>query len=136
MTNVAIIEASHDLFGDYRLYCEGADDLLFTENESNAEAPLGRPEPDAIRQRLYQQLCRSRTTGAVNPARIGTKAAAHYRGLTLRPAKRRVNSAAPASKSTKLENHPRPRSRISMTNAFRNGARKRTNFTLTSRHPV
>src|SRR5438552_7572060 len=38
---VSIIEASYDLLGEYRLYCEGADELLFTENESNGKRLWG-----------------------------------------------------------------------------------------------
>src|SRR4030095_158831 len=30
-SNLRIVEASHDLLGEYRLYCENADELLFTE---------------------------------------------------------------------------------------------------------
>ena len=42
-SKIGIIEASHDLLGDYRLYCDDADELLFTENESNAERLWGVP---------------------------------------------------------------------------------------------
>ena len=38
-----MIEANHDALGDYRLYCEGADDLLFTDNESNLQRLWGVP---------------------------------------------------------------------------------------------
>src|SRR5215475_7705646 len=42
-SDVGIIEASHEALGEYRLYCEGAQELLFTENESNAERLWGTP---------------------------------------------------------------------------------------------
>src|SRR4029077_17816069 len=47
VSKVGVIEASHHLLGEYRLYCEDADELLFTENDSNAEqlwhVPNARP---------------------------------------------------------------------------------------------
>src|SRR5206468_3540913 len=39
------IEASHRELGTYVLYCDGRPELLFTENESNAERLWGRPNP-------------------------------------------------------------------------------------------
>ena len=39
------IYASHPKLGDYTLQCEGASDLLFTENESNASKLWGSPIP-------------------------------------------------------------------------------------------
>ena len=62
------------------LYCEGRPELLFTENETNIAAALRRRRTRApLRQGRHQRL-RRRTarTDAVNPAREGTKAAAHY----------------------------------------------------------
>ena len=37
------IHASHPKLGDYYLVCEGADRLLFTENETNNERIFGLP---------------------------------------------------------------------------------------------
>ena len=37
------IQASHPELGEYWLYCEGAPELLFTENESNAQRLWGQP---------------------------------------------------------------------------------------------
>ena len=36
--------------GDYTLQCEGTRELLFTENESNAEPPLGTAQSYALCQ--------------------------------------------------------------------------------------
>ena len=41
------IVASHPELGEYTLSCDGAPELLFTENESNVAAALGPAEPDA-----------------------------------------------------------------------------------------
>ncbi len=51
------IQASHPQFGDYTLQCDGATELLFTENETNASPPLGSAESDALRQRRLPRIC-------------------------------------------------------------------------------
>ncbi len=38
-----MIHASHPVLGDRYLHCEGAHDLLFTENETNTERIAGTP---------------------------------------------------------------------------------------------
>ena len=78
-SKVRIIEASHDLLGEYRLYCEGADELLFTENESNGGRLWGAPNPTPfVKDSINDYVVRG-NKNAVNPARIGTKAAALYK---------------------------------------------------------
>ena len=74
-----IIEASHDLLGEYRLYCEGADELLFTENESNGERlwRVSNATP-FVKDSINDYVVRGRKN-AVNPACVGTKAAALYK---------------------------------------------------------
>ena len=47
---LGVFEASHDTLGEYRLVCEGAGPLLFTENETNVQAALRRAEPLAARE--------------------------------------------------------------------------------------
>ena len=37
------IQASHRGLGDYKLHCEGARDLLFTDNETNSERLFSSP---------------------------------------------------------------------------------------------
>ena len=44
------IVASHPELGEYTLSCDGAPELLFTENESNAQKLWGQPNADALRQ--------------------------------------------------------------------------------------
>ena len=36
-----MIQASHHALGEYRLLCEGAEELLFTENETNLQKLYG-----------------------------------------------------------------------------------------------
>lgn len=72
------IHASHHLLGDYWLHCDGTPELLFTENESNARRLWGRPTVSPYVKDAFHAYLISGRSEAVNPARTGTKAAAHY----------------------------------------------------------
>src|SRR6266487_1340658 len=78
-SKLRIIEASHDLLGDYRLYCENASELLFTENESNAERLWGVPNATPFVKDSINDYVVHGNKNAVNPASVGTKAAALYK---------------------------------------------------------
>jgi len=74
-----MIAASHPELGDFRLYCEGDPQLLFTENETNDERLFGTPNRTPyVKDGINNYLVASRQA-AINPERTGTKAAAHYR---------------------------------------------------------
>jgi mannosylglycerate hydrolase MGH1-like protein len=77
-SNVHIIEASHDVLGEYRLYCEDADDLVFTENETNAERLWGIENSVPFAKDSIDSYVVHSNKSVVNPARVGTKAAAVY----------------------------------------------------------
>ena len=72
------IHASHPELGDYTLYCDGAPELLFTENESNLERLWGQPNASPWVKDAFHQYVISGNREAVNPAQTGTKAAARY----------------------------------------------------------
>ena len=72
------IHASHHSLGEYTLQCEGATELLFTENESNNEKLWGHANASPYVKDAFHRYVISGETGAVNPAKTGTKAAAHY----------------------------------------------------------
>ena len=72
------IQATHSELGDYWLYCEGAPELLFTENESNASRLWGQPNATPYVKDAFHEYLISGQRQAVNPAKTGTKAAAHY----------------------------------------------------------
>jgi hypothetical protein len=72
------IHASHPQLGDYTLQCEGAEELLFTENESNASRLWGQTNPSPYVKDAFHQYVISGKKDAVNPSKSGTKAAAHY----------------------------------------------------------
>jgi hypothetical protein len=73
-----VIRASNDGLGEYWLYCDGSPELLFTENETNAQRLLRLPNRSAYVKDAFHAYVISRDSGAVNPAHAGTKAAAHY----------------------------------------------------------
>src|SRR6185436_11647988 len=74
----SMIQASHEGLADYWLCCDGAPELLFTENETNAQRLWGQPNPSPFVKDAFHQYIISGHGGAVNPAKTGTKAAAHY----------------------------------------------------------
>ena len=77
---VAAIAATHGLIGTYSLHCEGDPELLFTENSTN-HAKLGLDYPDVgpyLKDGINDHVVDGRQE-TINPERIGTKAAAHYR---------------------------------------------------------
>jgi hypothetical protein len=80
----AAIELNHSELGQRWLYCDGTPELLFTENETNTERLFNSPNAspfvkDGINDRVVQGKQQ-----AVNPAQVGTKAAANY-ALTIQP---------------------------------------------------
>jgi len=72
------LQAVHEDLGSYYLYCEGSPELLFTENESNAESLWGQPNPSPYVKDGFHRYVVSGDQEAVNPGQTGTKAAAHY----------------------------------------------------------
>jgi len=72
------IRASHPELGDYTLACGGAPELLFTENESNAQALWGQANPQRYVKDAFHRYVISGERDAVNPGKTGTKAAARY----------------------------------------------------------
>ncbi len=74
----AILAQHPDLPHPSRLACEGAPELLFTENDTNFQRLYGSPNGHAfVKDAFHERLVHGRTA-AVNPANAGTKAAAHY----------------------------------------------------------
>jgi hypothetical protein len=98
--NQAVVKVNEAHLGERYLYCDGTAPLLFTENETNAKRLFGGQNrtpfvKDGINSFIVHGL-----TGAVNPEKSGTKAAAHYR-LSVAPGKcetirLRLTSEAPA----------------------------------------
>jgi hypothetical protein len=73
-----VIKATHASLGERYLYSAADADLLFTENETNTERVFGVSNRSPyVKDSFDSYLVRGRKD-AVNPAQIGTKAAAHH----------------------------------------------------------
>jgi hypothetical protein len=72
------IHASHPQLGEYSLQCEGSQELFFTENETNAARLWGQSNSLPYVKDAFHQFLIAGQQEAVNPAKTGTKAAAHY----------------------------------------------------------
>ncbi|HEV8457826.1 MAG TPA: glucosidase, partial [Methylomirabilota bacterium] len=74
-----VIEAEHESLGLRWLSCEGAPELLFTENETNTERLWTAPNASRFVKDGINDYVVAGRREAVNPARVGTKAAVRYR---------------------------------------------------------
>src|SRR4029077_12267340 len=72
------IAASHPDLGERFLYAAGSPALLFTENETNAERIYQQPNRTPYVKDAFAACVVHARQDAVNPAKTGTKAAAHY----------------------------------------------------------
>ena len=77
-SQVSAVLATHWVLGDYALYCIDADELLFTENETNAKRLEGSPSLTPYVKDAFHAYVVNGEREAVNPAATGTKAAARY----------------------------------------------------------
>ena len=75
----AVIAARHQTLGARWLHAEGAPELLFTENETNFARLFGVPARSTYVKDSIGERVVAGKEDAVNPARVGTKAAAWYR---------------------------------------------------------
>ncbi|MBK8815915.1 MAG: glucosidase [Methylococcaceae bacterium] len=72
------VKATHKALGNYFLYGKQSADLLFTENDSNAERLWGlKNEQRYVKDSFHRHIING-DTEAVNPALVGTKCAAWY----------------------------------------------------------
>jgi hypothetical protein len=72
------IVTSHRELGAYSMVCDGASELLFTENETNAQRLWGQPNASPYVKDAFHEYLVAGRPFAANPAKTGTKAAAHY----------------------------------------------------------
>jgi hypothetical protein len=75
---VALIELGHEYYQRRLLYCEGAPELLFTENETNNHRLFGAENRQPFVKDAFHEYVVGGAKGAVNPEGVGTKAAARY----------------------------------------------------------
>jgi hypothetical protein len=75
---VSAIELTHAYYGYRVLRCHEAPPLLFTENETNARRVYALEESPSYPKDAINDYVVQGKKDAVNPQRIGSKAAAHY----------------------------------------------------------
>jgi hypothetical protein len=74
----SVIELDHEYYGQRRLWCDRQPTLLFTENETNTSRLYGDIEGARYVKDSFHDYVVQGDKGAVNPGKIGSKAAAHY----------------------------------------------------------
>jgi len=74
----AVVEVGEPEYGTRWLACEGAPDLLFTENETNYRRLFGSENNTGYVKDGINEYIVHGAREAVNPAQVGTKVAAHY----------------------------------------------------------
>ena len=75
---VQSIKALHHDLGEFNLLCDEAEDLVFTENETNTEAIFQKPNKSPYTKCGINRYIVHGETTAVNPNQQGTKASAIY----------------------------------------------------------
>lgn len=73
------IEADHPGLGRFVFEAQGADELLFTNNETNDERLFDTPNATPFVKDAFHRRLVDRVPGATNDEGVGTKAAAWYR---------------------------------------------------------
>jgi mannosylglycerate hydrolase MGH1-like protein len=81
--------AEHQTLGRYHLTCDGGPELLFTDNDTNAERLFKAPNASPFVKDAFHDHLVHGMVDAVNPAHQGTKAAAWYR-MTIAPGAEQV----------------------------------------------
>jgi hypothetical protein len=105
------VAATHPLLGEYILSCERDVPLLFTDNSTNNERLFpGQPNVTPYVKDGVNNCVVLGQQGAVNPDKIGTKVAAHYR-RTIGPGhsasvRLRLTGQAPGDKGGKARTAP------------------------------
>ena len=74
----ATIGVRSKFFGDYRLFCDGQPQLLFSDNDTNTPRLYGLDAHGFFKDAFHDYIVHSHS-GAVNPERTGTKAGALFR---------------------------------------------------------
>jgi hypothetical protein len=75
---MAALRLDHHYYGTRWLHCEGAPQLLFTENETNNSRLFNAENASAYVKDGFNDYLVHDVKTAVNPGAYGTKAAAHY----------------------------------------------------------
>jgi len=72
------ISAKHATLGEFRLYCDGAPELLFCDNDTNVRRLYGETGAPGFFKDAFHEYVVNGNKAAINPQQTGTKSAAHY----------------------------------------------------------
>ncbi|GAC1308173.1 MAG: glucosidase [Ktedonobacteraceae bacterium] len=72
------IAAQHPILGNYTLSCEAADNLLFTNNDTNMQRLFGVPNATPYVKDAFNEYLIHGNSASINPDCTGTKSAALY----------------------------------------------------------
>jgi hypothetical protein len=72
------IAAKHSELGEHNFYCDGKPELLFCDNDTNVRRLFGEANAPGFFKDAFHEYVVGGNRDAVNSARAGTKAAAHY----------------------------------------------------------
>src|ERR1043166_563596 len=78
-TNDGAVAVTHSELGEFRLHCDKPGQLLFCDNETNAQRLYGQHEAAGHFKDAFHEYLIAGNQRAVNPEQTGTKAAAHYK---------------------------------------------------------
>jgi hypothetical protein len=76
--NPSAISVEHETLGSFTVSFDQPQDLLFCDNETNARKLFGATDAPGYFKDAFHEYLVGGNTGAVNPARMGTKAAGVY----------------------------------------------------------
>jgi hypothetical protein len=76
--DIRLVRATHEHLGTFRLYCEEAEELLFTENATNAKRLFGVPNSAPYVKDGINDCIVTGNRDAIDPSQMGTKCAARY----------------------------------------------------------
>jgi hypothetical protein len=76
--DVVALAATHRKLGSWWLYCENPDEVLFTDNETNAQRLHGTPNASPYVKDGINDCIVAGKRDAVNPHQLGTKASPRY----------------------------------------------------------
>jgi hypothetical protein len=72
------ISGKHATIGEFRLGCDGAQELLFCDNDTNVRRLYAQTGAPGYFKDAFHEYVVSGNKAAVNPQQTGTKSAAHY----------------------------------------------------------
>ncbi|MBS4163337.1 Uncharacterized protein PRO82_000638 [Candidatus Protochlamydia amoebophila] len=79
--NRSFIKIEHPALRTYYLYAQDNPDWIFTENDTNFECLMGKPNPTPYVKDAFDRYLVHQDKTAVNPAKKGSKGAALYKSI-------------------------------------------------------